>query len=36
VELVLGEVDRGNRPVAVRQVIHAEGIKFHQAHQASL
>jgi hypothetical protein len=36
VELVLGEVDGGARTAAIRQVVHAEGTKFHEAHQASI
>ncbi|KAI3432731.1 hypothetical protein D9Q98_004272 [Chlorella vulgaris] len=35
VELVLGEVDGGTRTATVRQVVHAEGTKFHEAHQDS-
>jgi hypothetical protein len=36
VELVLGEAKGGARTASVRQVVHAEGTKFHQAHQASM
>ncbi|KAI3429666.1 hypothetical protein D9Q98_005751 [Chlorella vulgaris] len=35
VELVLGEAKGGARTASVRQVVHAEGTKFHQAHQDS-